>query len=513
MKQPEPFDILLVGDQLPELTTLEAQIAKSGADLRLACTKTLASAVDHLRHRRTDVVLLDLALPDSQGLATFRLLDAVVTDTPIVIITGQEDAEDAVAAVREGAQDYLLKSKIDADALMLLVPYMIERARRQRAEGELRAAGAIQQRLFPRSAPQLSGLDVAGLCSPAEFVGGDFFDFFRMGRDCVGIVIADVAGHGIGPAITMSETRAVIRTLATVSDDVGQILTRASSILANDLEKETFVALFLASLDVPSRTFQFATAGHPGFILNSAGRTKQLLKSKDPPLGVEKGRTFTSSPEISLDEGDALFLFTDGLVESVDSNGEEFGRQRVFEAIRQQYLNPAATMLDDLFTRLSSFTDQSGIIDDITAVLVKAQSRAAVSQAVKADDSRSAHQPVTHEAYGCFEVDKQADVTLVRLLDEEILSAEKCSEVTAELTEFVAQQEPPRLVLSFHDVRRFSSEGINMCLRIKGALDAKQAELRLCDMHPLIREAFKALNLDGPVFTIRDDVKDALSSF
>ena len=227
-KSATPLRILLVDDDPSDAALVEAQLTESGIDVSLDIETTLESAVGQMRKTRFDVVLLDLMLPDSQGPATLKVLRANADHTPIIVLTGIEDPEFALQTLSDGAQDYLLKSKITADSLVRAIHYTLERTLRERAEGELAAAGVIQRRLFPRGAPKVPGFDVNGRCTQATFAGGDFFDFFGMGKKHLGVVIADVAGHGIGPAITMSETRAVIRAFATVTHDVGEILTRAA---------------------------------------------------------------------------------------------------------------------------------------------------------------------------------------------------------------------------------------------------------------------------------------------
>ena len=182
----------------------------------------LETGFSQLDRGDVDVVLLDLNLPDSTGLDTFRAVHRRTMHLPIVILSGQEDVELAVDAVGLGAQDYLTKAEANRSSLARSIRYAIERSRRQRAEQELTAAGEIQRRLFPQSSPEIPGFDIHGRCEPANLAGGDYFDYFPMGRNGLGVVVADVSGHGIGPALIMSETRAVLRTLATTYEDVGR---------------------------------------------------------------------------------------------------------------------------------------------------------------------------------------------------------------------------------------------------------------------------------------------------
>ena len=163
-----------------------------------------------------DVVLLDLNLPDSTGLDTFAVHRR--THAPA-------DRDSQRPGRRRtggrcggaGSQDYLTKAEANRSSLARSIRYAIERSRRQRAEQELTAAGEIQRGLFPQRSPEIPGFDIHGRCEPANLAGGDYFDYFPMGRNGLGVVVADVSGHGIGPALIMSETHSVLRTLATTS--------------------------------------------------------------------------------------------------------------------------------------------------------------------------------------------------------------------------------------------------------------------------------------------------------
>src|SRR5678815_321118 len=145
---------------------------------------------------------------------------------------------------------------------------------RKRAERELRenqeqfrVAREIQQRLFPKTAPTLAGFDIAGATYPAEATGGDYFDYLPMLNDCTGIVIGDVTGHGVGPALLMAETRAYLRILARNRENPAEILYRTNLVLAEDVGSERYVTLTLLQLDARAKTVSYANAGHiPGYI-------------------------------------------------------------------------------------------------------------------------------------------------------------------------------------------------------------------------------------------------------
>src|SRR6185503_18239913 len=199
---------------------------------------------------------------------------------------------------------------------------------RKRAERELqenqeqfRVAREIQQRLFPKGAPQLPGYDIAGVSYPAEATGGDYFDYLPMLNDRLGIILGDVTGHGVGPALLMAETRAYLRVLTGRREDVGEILTRANGVLAEDVGTERFVTLFMARLDPATRLLAYASAGHPtAYLLDASGKIKTMLPRTGVPLGIRPDTEYVSSPEIPLEPGDIFLVLTDGIEEAMSPN-------------------------------------------------------------------------------------------------------------------------------------------------------------------------------------------------
>ena len=371
--RPNPIRVLLVEDNPVDVLLVEAQLSQSGTDFCFDHAETLEGALQCLSVRHTDVILLDLTLPDSSELETFAKLHAKCVDIPVVILTGREDVELASKAVREGAQDYLFKGKIDSESLARSIRYAIERNTRQKAEKELGAAGEIHRHLLPKSAPQLPHFDIGGRCEPATFAGGDYFDFFTTHDNRLMVAIADVAGHGMGPALMMAETRIVIRTLAPASTDLGDLLSRANEVLQPDFVDNAFVAAFVASIDPHERQFEYASAGHPAFVLARNNDIKEQLKSSDPPLGIIRHHRFISPPPVRLEVGEALFAFTDGIVESCDRTNEPFGENRLFEELKAAHPQDAKKTIATIFAAVHRFAHQDTQVDDMTAILLRAR--------------------------------------------------------------------------------------------------------------------------------------------
>lgn len=270
-------------------------------------------------------------------------------------------------------------SAMDLGGELRFVAFIRDITERKRAERELRqnkeqfrVAREIQQRLFPKAAPNLPGFEIGGASYPAEATGGDYFDYLPMLNGRLGIVLGDVTGHGVGPALLMAETRAYLRVLAGRREDVGEILTRANGVLAEDVGSERFVTLFLARLDPQNKRLCYASAGHPpAHVLDSSGTVKTVLARTGIPLGMQPETHYKSSAETQLDPGDLLALLTDGIEECLSPNGDLFGAERALDVVRQHRTKPAQGIVDELYQAVRKFSGNAAQIDDITAVVVK----------------------------------------------------------------------------------------------------------------------------------------------
>ncbi|MDG2385561.1 MAG: SpoIIE family protein phosphatase [Pirellulaceae bacterium] len=364
--------VLLIEDSDTDALLIQAHLRKAGLPVAIRREDRLSTGLRQIDLGNVDVVLLDLNLPDSSGLDTFRAIHNRAVQTPIIVLSGQDDIDVAVAAVSQGAQDYLTKSEANRSTLARSVRYAIERFRRQQIEQELTAAGEIQRRLFPQQAPMVPGFDIYGRCEPAVSAGGDYFDFFPMCDGGLGIVVADVSGHGLGPSLIMSETRAILRTLAISFSNVGDILTRANQVLCDDLHDNIFVALILVHLNPKTREVRFASAGHPALLLDQSGRIQQRLQSKDPPLGVIADRQFSTEVDVHLAAGDALLLYTDGIIETIDEEDRQFGEKMMVETVASMQSRSSRAAVDELFKRVHDYASDTGHRDDQTVVVVTA---------------------------------------------------------------------------------------------------------------------------------------------
>lgn len=382
----EPITILLVEDSQTARVIAQNWLESGLAiEFDLITRKSLHEAVEVLSEQKIDVAILDLNLPDSRGLETFRRVVQSSPEVPVVILSGEAEQAVAVAAVREGAQDYIVKTdSAGTHHLARSVQFAIERVRRQRAEASLLAtqqqlsiAREIQQQLFPPSEGRFEGVEVIGRCDPADQAGGDYYDYFSFSDGSLGIVLGDVSGHGIGPAMVMVETRAVLRTLARTELDAGHILTLLNEALASDICGNSFVTLFFGRLDPRRRSLQYASAGHRGFLLHRQDSSFEILQSENLPLGISEHEQFDTL-YADLCAGDTVFLFTDGLSESTQDDEHLLGDERVVRAAAASREQGGRVMIESVFQLAESYSRPGLQTDDRTAVVLQVSPEAPV---------------------------------------------------------------------------------------------------------------------------------------
>jgi serine phosphatase RsbU (regulator of sigma subunit) len=374
----QSIQILLVEDDPDDVWVMRNLLGdRWDGPFKLTHVEMLSAGVERIGKSTFDIILLDLSLPDSQGLETFYTMHERAADVPIVVLSGYNDESIAVRAVQAGAQDYLVKGQVDDNLLVRSIRYAIERTRLVKAEAalreaseEFRAAKEIQQRLFPSSAPQLPGFDIAGAAYPAKATAGDYFDYIPMLGNCLGVVVGDVSSHGMGPALLMSETRACLRTLAITLCDVGDILTRANQMLSADTHDFHFVTLALARLDPEKCELVYGSAGQRSYLLH-ADRSVTLLDSTSLPLGVDEATRVPTLPPIQLKPGDLLLLLTDGVFEAESANRQRYGVEKALEVIQANRDRSAKEIISILRGALDEFCENQPIQDDVTVVVVK----------------------------------------------------------------------------------------------------------------------------------------------
>lgn len=245
------------------------------------------------------------------------------------------------------------------------------RARLAEMTGELAIARQIQQRLMPRGSLSLPGYEIAGWNRPANQTGGDYFDWITLADGRVAVAIADVTGHGIGPALIMAVCRAYAR--ATIPDgaslNIG--LGRLNTLLASDIDEGRFVTSAYAVLDPGAGVIELLSAGHGPTVLRRADGSIEVFGGDGPPLGVVADFDFEPSRSIDLAPGEALLLVTDGFIEASNDAGQMFGLDRLREYLGVHAGAKPEDLLSGLDAAVRLHVGRAAQADDMTAVMIR----------------------------------------------------------------------------------------------------------------------------------------------
>ncbi|HWW96703.1 MAG TPA: SpoIIE family protein phosphatase [Edaphobacter sp.] len=240
----------------------------------------------------------------------------------------------------------------------------------RRTAQELEIARQVQARLFPQTLPPLKTLDYAGVCLQARHVGGDYYDFLALGNQRLGLVIGDISGKGIAAALLMANLQANLRSQFTLARDEPQLfLQSVNRLFFQNTTDSAYATVFFADYDDNARRLRYANCGHLSAILLRHNGEVEWLPSTGTVLGLFEE---WDSPiaECQLCPGDMLALYTDGVTESFDASGEEFGEQRLVEVLRQNKAMSASHTLASVVEQIQSFSP-SEQHDDITLIVAR----------------------------------------------------------------------------------------------------------------------------------------------
>ena len=240
----------------------------------------------------------------------------------------------------------------------------------RRVARELEIAKDVQLRLFPQALPPLATLEYAGSCIQAREVGGDYYDFLDLGRGRMGFVLGDISGKGIGAALLMANLQANLRSQYTAAvDDLQRFLKAVNKLFYDNTPASAYASLFFGEYDEQTRRLRYANCGHLSALLLRADSTLVPLASTCTVLGLFE-KWDCSITECQLHSGDLLALYTDGITESFNAAGEEFGEGRLIEALRRHRDLAPRDLLAAIVEEVRKFSPHEQH-DDITLIIAK----------------------------------------------------------------------------------------------------------------------------------------------
>lgn len=377
------LSVLLVEDDRADALLVEELIADAAAEIDCAWAKSVSDAERELRLTHPDCVLLDLNLPDANGIAALERIKEADPNTPIVVLTGLNDEHFGMSAVASGAQDYLVKGRVEPEMLRRAVLYAIERKRAELTAVELQASQlrAMENARLERGlSPSPLLLDNPGVEIIARYVpsrensllGGDFYDFVQTPDRTVHVMIGDVAGHGPDEAALGVALRIAWRALTFAGLRGPDRMRELERILKTERAGKGIFATVL-SLAIPSEgsRIRAVRAGHPGMLVHGEGTVDWLEPPGGPALGLASGDW--EYHQVEWPQGTGLVLLTDGLFEGHSGRGNErLGEDGLLELARSLADLPGPAFVDALIDEAAQRArTHGGLTDDIAVVRVE----------------------------------------------------------------------------------------------------------------------------------------------
>jgi phosphoserine phosphatase RsbU/P len=380
MTEPDNKKLVLIVDDAPANLQVVRSILKDDFKIRVATSG--AKALDLVKAEpRPDLILLDVVMPEMDGYEVCSILKAAPEsrDIPVIFLTGQTETANETKGFQVGAVDYIHKPFSPAVVKARVHTHLVLRDARQQLarqlldiNNELEMAREIQMSILPNQIPKVRGLEIAARYLPMSSVAGDFYDFIAADEQHVGILIADVSGHGLPAALIASMLKVALEAQSPHAFDPARVLAGLNQSLCGKF-KYHYVTAAYVFVDMEKKCIRYSGAGHPPLLLwrASLGNASELLEN-GLLLGFFPGATY-SSVEVPMALGDKAVLFTDGVVETKSPSGQEFEIDLFKVFLESNHELAAESFADSMLDELSSWSKNpqgQGQHDDITLLVV-----------------------------------------------------------------------------------------------------------------------------------------------
>ena len=376
---------ILVVDDEPDLEILLRQKfrrkIRSGV-LTLIFAQNGVEALEQLKaHDDVDMVLSDINMPQMDGLTLLHQLNELNRDLKAVIVTAYGDMKNIRTAMNRGAFDFITKpidfSDLETTIAKTLAHLEVMReALRSRDElvairRELGLAARMQESILPTVFPTDARFEIHACMTPALEVGGDFYDFFRLEDDKMGIVMADVSGKGVPAALFMMVSRTLMKGTAIGEADPATAVAEVNRLLVESNEESMFVTLFYATFNPVTGRLEFANGGHNlPYVVKKDGSVAQIDCDSGIVLAVLPGFDFPGGA-IELEPGDVVFFYTDGITEAMNEAGEEFGDDALAEVLERVAGSNAEAFSEQVVEAVRVHAGEAPQSDDITCLCLR----------------------------------------------------------------------------------------------------------------------------------------------
>jgi phosphoserine phosphatase RsbU/P len=368
--------VLVADDQPHILVALEILLNSQGYQTRTACDP--AGVLSALQQETFDAVLMDLnytrdTTGGAEGLDLVSRIRALDKNVRLIVMTAWSSVDLAVEAMRRGASDFVQKPWSNS-ALIEKVREQVEscaalRSSQCRQEEKEFEAHEVQENFLPGVLPVVAGYDISVNTQSASFVSGDYYDVTRIGDSTTMFCVADAAGKGLPAALLISNLQAVLKSLIREGLEPSDVCSRVNRFLFDVMPENKFVSFFYGVLDSNAHQLTYCNAGHnPPLLVRSDGSVNELHSS-----GAVLGQ-FLSWPygqnELQFDRGDTLLLFTEGMVEACNQQGETFGEERLLKLTRDLAKQSAQSIQNALLQAVSHHCGEQ-FQDDATLIVLQ----------------------------------------------------------------------------------------------------------------------------------------------
>jgi sigma-B regulation protein RsbU (phosphoserine phosphatase) len=387
MTDPGEKRVLLLVDDDSENIQIVHAILKDEYKVRVAKNGARALELANLEPL-PDLILLDVMMPEMDGYEACRCLkaDRKTRDIPVIFLTGKTDVADEARGFEVGAVDYIHKpfsppivtARVRTH-LMLREAHETVNRQLLAINSELEMAKEIQLSILPRQTPHLQGLEIEARYIPMNCVAGDFYNFLVIDETHVGILIADVSGHGLPSALIASMLQTALAAQAPHASDPAQVLSGLNQALCGKFKNNYYVTAAYLFVDVESAMVNYGGAAHPP-VLQWCSKTGCACECVENGLmlGPFSDATY-SAITLPLGQGDKIVLVTDGIIEAKNSSGKDFGMERLRQVVKINHSLPIKHFTDALMEELARWSGNGlgpSQSDDITLLAIDFQGRA-----------------------------------------------------------------------------------------------------------------------------------------
>lgn len=383
--------ILLVEDEPVTRTSMAARLKRLGH--RVLEAGNGREALDVAWRERPDLIIVDWMMPEMDGPTFCEAVrrDPLLKSSHILLMTAHDQPAQIAEGLARGADDFLSKSaskqetsarvlaglrtsrlvrELEMTGTQLESSMSLLQTKQTEMEADLQSAAAFVQSLLPPPGSPAPGISLAWDYQPALTLGGDLFSVEPIDTESLGLYILDASGHGVAAALRSASLMTFLRVDNILqllgSYDPVKVLSEANRRFPLSAEGEYFT-LWVGQLHVPTRSLSYASAGHHGALLSGAGHSSRWLTRPSSPLGFDPSAGFAGD-RITLEQGDRLFLLSDGIYEAPSPSGEPWGRWRFQQAIETQAHAPIGTTIAHCFTEARRWQEQCDFIDDAAVV-------------------------------------------------------------------------------------------------------------------------------------------------